>query len=146
MANDERPLSWLERARRVRDGEAELAGKAAEVSYVELQDFVETLLRRAHDAVVLCTRGGMYLEVSDSFCTLTGYRREELLGQTSITLGLVDPNGMRRAVTSDVHSGIEGLYENTIVRKDGARRKVEFSHQFLDGGYTLVIIRDTSRR
>ena len=142
MVNDNRPLSWLERARRVRGGEPNLAYRTPDISLTEFEDFVGALLRRSFDAVVLCTEGGLYLEVSDSFCALTGYTRDELLGHTSITRGLVDPNGVRRTATSDVRRKIPGLYQNTMSRKDGSSRDVEFSHQFLENGYTLVIIRD----
>ena len=144
--NDERPLSWLERARRVREGEAGLADHPADVSYAELEDFVATILRRSFDAVVLCTKLGEYLEVSDSFCALTGYSRAELLGQTSITLGMVDPNGIRSVVALEVLDKQEGVYDNIVIRKDGTPRVVEFSHQYLDSGYTLVIVRDVTER
>jgi len=141
-----RNISWRERARRVREGEPELADQPADEPYEVLQDLFATILRRSFDAVVLCTGEGEYLEVSDSFCALTGYSRAELLGQTSVTLSLVDPDGVRRRAEQDVSERLSGIYDNVIVCKDGTPRVVEFSHQFLEGGLTLVIIRDVTER
>lgn len=146
MAQLDRPVSWRERARRVREGEPELADLSAEEPYEALQDLFATILRRSFDAVVLCTREGEYLEVSDSFCELTGYDRSELLGQTSVTLALVDPGGVRARMEAEVAQRIKGIHDNVIVRKDGTPRVVEFSHQYLDGDLTLVIIRDVTER
>lgn len=146
MAEVERTLTWRERARRVREGEPALADLRAEEPYESFQDLFATILRRSFDAVVLCTREGEYLEVSDSFCELTGYGRAELLGQTSVTLSLVDPDGVRRRMEHEVAENIKGIYDNVIVRKDATPRVVEFSHQYLDGDLTLVIIRDVTER
>ncbi|WP_183099369.1 GGDEF domain-containing protein [Nocardioides pelophilus] len=146
MGDTEGGLSWHERARRVREGEPELADHPANESYDALQDLVSTILRRSFDAVVLRTRAGEYLEVSDSFCALTGFPRAELLGQSSAALGLVEPEGARRRPESDVRSRLGGIYDEVIVRKDGTSRVVECSQQLLDGDLLLVIIRDVTER
>ncbi|HWJ81320.1 MAG TPA: sensor domain-containing diguanylate cyclase [Nocardioides sp.] len=148
MATSSEGLSWVDRARRVREGEHHLAHAEVDVPHVALRDLVATMLRRSFDAVVLCTgTTGEYLEVSDSFCGLTGYDRAELLGRTSVSLGLVAPDGGRARAERDAGVALDGIYENTIVRKDGARRVVEFSHQFLDTEeLVLVIARDVTER
>ncbi|KAA1420795.1 diguanylate cyclase [Nocardioides humilatus] len=147
MTDPSRGLSWRERARRVREGESALANEAVEEPLAALEDLFATILLRSFDAMVLCTREGEYLEVSDSFCTLTGYARHELLGQTSVTLSLVDPEGVRRRMEAEVDQRISAVNDNVIVRKDGTPRMVEFTQQFLDSdGLTLVIVRDVTER
>jgi len=138
-------LSWHERARRVRDGEPDLADHPANESYDVLHGLVTTILRRSFDSVALRARSGEYLEVSDSFCALTGYPRAELLGRSSASLGLVEPDSERR-LERDMSSRLGGIYEDVILRKDGTSRVVEFSQQFLDGDLLLVIIRDVTER
>ena len=99
------------------------------------------------DAVVLCDRvTGEYLEVSDSFCRLTGYGRADLLGHSSVELGLVEPGGVRMVAEADAVLGHEGMYENTVTRRDGSRVIIEFTHSFLQEGYTLVVARDVTAR
>ncbi|GAB4007988.1 hypothetical protein GCM10028772_21220 [Nocardioides ultimimeridianus] len=141
-------MAWQDRAARVREGSAEYADVPATVSPELMHDLFDTILRTSFDAVVLCDRrSGAYLEVSDSFCRLTGYDRAELLGRNSVELGLVDPLGVRMTAEADAVLGHEGMYENTVTRRDGTRRIIEFTHSFLREDYTLVVARDvTSRR
>ena len=137
-------FSWEQRAARVREGEPDLATVAVTIDHATYKAMFEAIFRHTADSVVLChTLTGEYFEVSDLFCDLTGYTKAELLGQSSATLGLVDPNGVRLRVELDGVSGRKrGLYENQLTRKDGTRRWVEFSHQEISENRTLVIIRD----
>ncbi|HWU22808.1 MAG TPA: sensor domain-containing diguanylate cyclase, partial [Nocardioides sp.] len=140
-------MPWQERAARVRAGAGEYADVPAEVGPALMQDLFDTILRTSFDAVVLCDRvSGEYLEVSDSFCRLTGYSRAELLGRSSVELGLVDPLGVRLTAEADAALGHEGMYENTVTRRDGTRRIIEFTHSFLREEYTLVVARDVTSR
>jgi diguanylate cyclase (GGDEF)-like protein/PAS domain S-box-containing protein len=139
--------SWRERAERVRAGDAALAEAPATVGLALMSGLFDTILRTSFDAVVLCDRlTGEYLEVSDSFCRLTGYARAELLGRSSVELGIVEPGGIRQVAAADSALGHEGMYENTIVRRDGEHLVVEFTHSFLQDGYTLVVARDMTAR
>jgi PAS domain S-box-containing protein len=46
---------------------------------------VEALLSRVTDVIALSDReSGRLIEVSDSFCTLLGYDRDELIGRTGL--------------------------------------------------------------
>ena len=140
-------LPWRERAALVRGGAAEMADAPADVGLTLMRDLFDTILRTSFDAVVLCDRvTGEYLEVSDSFCRLTGYSRAQLLGHSSVQLGLVDPAGVRMVAEADAVLGHEGMYENTVTRLDGERVVIEFTHSFLKDGYTLVVARDVTAR
>jgi diguanylate cyclase (GGDEF)-like protein/PAS domain S-box-containing protein len=141
------PLTWVERARRVRAGEPDLATATVAMPYDAYRDLFDTILSQSFDSVVLCARlSGEYYAVSDSFCRLTGYTPAELLGRTSVELGMVDTDGTRRYAETDTAERRPGIYENTLTRKDGEQRVVEFSHQFVGDEYTIVIIRDITER
>ncbi|MGF1537127.1 MAG: GAF domain-containing protein [Elainellaceae cyanobacterium] len=73
------------------------------------------------DAVTLSQlKDGRFIEVNDSFVTLTGYSREETLGRTSIELGLwYDPDERRE------------LVEN--IRKTGTVRNQDMMFRHRDG-------------
>ena len=141
------PMTWRERAARVRSGAGDLADAPAAVDDALMRGLFDTILRTSFDAVVLCDRiSGEYLEVSDSFCRLTGYARAELLGHNSIDLGITQPGGARMVATADVVLGHEGMYENVITRSNGEELIVEFTHSFLQEDYTLVVVRDITAR
>jgi PAS domain S-box-containing protein len=96
------------------------------------------LLRHWFDAVALTDRESRRTaEVSDSFCALTGYPREELIGRTSVEVGLIAEDGVRARVIEQVDRGKAGLYEQTLRGKDGEPRRVEFSLTLLPGGLVL---------
>ena len=139
-------LSWMERAQRVRSGELEAAHAPVEEPIDSYRRLFDALLKNSFDSVVLCTSQGEYLAVSTSFCRLTGYEPHELLGQTSVSLGLVDPTGTRRTAGADITAHLPGMYKNRLTRKDGEQRYVEFSQQLLDDAHTLVIVRDITER
>ncbi|HWF51494.1 MAG TPA: PAS domain-containing protein [Solirubrobacteraceae bacterium] len=107
--------------------------------------FVAALLRYASDAIAVSdVDSGRYLVVSDSYCSLTGFAREELVGRTSVELGLVaDATARARALR---RAGAGEMHELRLRRKDGETRLFEFSVQHLDGGLMLTISRDVTER
>jgi diguanylate cyclase (GGDEF)-like protein/PAS domain S-box-containing protein len=105
------------------------------------------LLRGSVDAIVVSDLASEWmLEVSDSFAALTGYSRNELIGRTSLELGLVEDHAMRAQVTAKAHAGLEGKYQIELHRKDGTCAWVEFTQQIIDGQYVLTILRDVTER
>ena len=108
-----------------------------------------SLLHSAFDALVLNERHSrLIIEASDSFLTLTGYSRAELVGRTSAELGLVDDAGAEQPlIDRRIDAGQEGRYERVVTRKDGTTRWVEFSHQLVRGNaFVLTVLRDVSER
>jgi PAS domain S-box-containing protein len=90
--------------------------------------FVEVLLRSASDGIAVSEReSGRFVVVSDSYCALTGYARDELIGRTSVELGLIVDQAVRSGALDRPDRGLGNLYELRIRRKDGEIRLFEFS-------------------
>ena len=146
MAGQEPILERLEqRAADVRAGKpyVPLLLDTAEDEGIQL---FAALLRSSFEGIALNGRTSRrILEVSDSFCHLTGYARQELIGRTSVELGLVTEDRVRNEVLQRVDEGLDGLYEVELRRRDGSVRWVEFSHQHI-GDLILSIVRDVTER
>jgi len=107
--------------------------------------FAEVLLRSASDGIAVSERGsGRYVVVSDSYCALTGYARNELIGRTSVELGLVSQASVRSQALDLADRDRAGVSELRIRRKDGEIRLFEFSVQPLPDGLMLTISRDAT--
>lgn len=122
------------------------AGVTAIAPELSAERLLEGLLEHSLDAITLTDRASRrFLEVSDSFCALTGYSREDLIGQTAIEVGLVVDDPQRAAVTARADRGRAGMYDATIRRKDGTTRSLEISIQLLaDDEIALTISRDVT--
>lgn len=103
------------------------------------------VLRGSHDSIILNHRDTeWFLAVSDSFEALTGYRREELVGHTSLEIGLVESDEVRSRATAQARAGLGGTYETQLRKKDGSLLWVEYSQQVIGESYVLTILRDIS--
>jgi diguanylate cyclase (GGDEF)-like protein/PAS domain S-box-containing protein len=142
-------LAWLtERARQHRrESTGAGTGVSMPVGNTEGLGLFGVVLRGSLDSIILNDRDTEWiLEVSDSFEALTGYERSELVGRTSLELGLVDPDEVRNRSAARAHTGIEGTYEARLRKKDGGRLWVEYSQQIIGERYVLTILRDVSDR
>jgi diguanylate cyclase (GGDEF)-like protein/PAS domain S-box-containing protein len=146
-----RTLGWLrEQAIHHREAsvpEAEATPSPHRLVGPEQLGLFGALLRGSFDGIVLSDRESEWiLEVSDSYETLTGYTRDELVGRTAIELELVEDDEVYRRSTANARSGVEGLYESLLRGKDGHVRWVEFTQQVLGGEFVLTILRDITER
>ncbi len=119
------------------------------VGSLTAEAFAAALLRYGSDAIAVSEREtGRYLVVSDSYCALTGFTREELIDHTSIEIGLLGSYAARSgALRLDAEDTTDVIHELTLRRRNGESVLVEFSIQFLDGGeLMLTITRDITER
>ena len=94
----------------------------------------EKLFRVNPYPIMLSTlEDGRYLEVNESFCRLTGYSAKELIGQTSIDLGIwVEPD-VRTRIVSELSAGHPVREVETTMRtKSGQIRTVQLSADLIE--------------
>lgn len=114
---------------------------------ISADSFVAALLRHASDAIAISDRdSGRFVVVSDSYCALSGYDRDELIGRTSVELGLVAGDAARSEALDGADRELGAIRELRMRRKGGEIRLFEFSVQLLAGGLMLTISRDITEQ
>ncbi|KAM3101195.1 PAS domain S-box protein [Phormidesmis sp. 146-12] len=107
--------------------------KQAEAALRESEEKFSTAFRCSPSAMVLATfQDGRFFEVNDSFCRMLGYSRQEILGQTTLDLG-VWSNLEERAFTRQ-HLEQKGFIRDVELkfrRKSGEHGKVLFSAEMI---------------
>jgi len=96
----------------------------------------EKLFRANPNPIMLSTLGdARYLEVNESFCKLTGYSAKELIGKSSIEMGIwVDPD-VRARLVSELSAGHPVREQETALRtKSGQMRTVQLSADLIEFG------------
>lgn len=87
-----------------------------------------TLLRNASDGIHILDTGGNIIEVSDSFCDMLGYRRDEMIGMnvSQWDAGFSD-TGLAASLKQQFAQHERFLFETRHRRKDGSVFDVEVS-------------------
>jgi len=96
---------------------------------------------------ILLHQQGVALEVNESLVTLTGYSRDELIGQNLIDLLI--PEEHQKEVRMNIALEQPEPYECLAKRKDGSVLPVEIESRNVDdenGSYRVTAIRDISQR
>jgi diguanylate cyclase (GGDEF)-like protein/PAS domain S-box-containing protein len=91
------------------------------------------LLRNASDGIHILDQSGSIIEVSDSFCMMLGYTREELLGMhvSSWDAEISSVEQLMAALKQQLDNPNRSLFETRHRRKDGSIFDVEVSGQAL---------------
>jgi diguanylate cyclase (GGDEF)-like protein/PAS domain S-box-containing protein len=92
---------------------------------------------------------GRYLEVNDSFCIVSGYDREEVIGRTSIEIGILDPQDRtlilyeleQHGQVSDLVLHLRNKSGNSLV----CRYSANLIHT-IDGDKLLSTVEDITQR
>jgi PAS domain S-box-containing protein len=94
----------------------------------------EKLFRSSPNPILLSTLGdGRLIEVNEAFCELLGYRPEELIGQSSIALGIWVYAEERTRIVAELKARRSVRREQVELRaKSGESRIVEFSADLID--------------
>lgn len=88
----------------------------------------QAFLRNSSDGVHILYADGYVLEVSDSFCRMLGYSRDELLGaHVSKWDAQFSPDELSRKLKEQLESGTTSIFETRHRRRDGSFIDVEVS-------------------
>lgn len=110
--------------------------------------YLQTILQTTIDGFWVLDSGGVFIEVNESYCAMSGYSREELLGKRIADLEgkevLEETNARIKRI---IKSGAE-LFETCHRRKDGSIWPVEISTtwMFENGGRFICFCRNLSER
>jgi PAS domain S-box-containing protein len=108
------------------------------------------LLRNASDGIYIIDANGSIIEVSDSFCTMLGYTRQELHGMKVIELNVETPHDqLMDKIRSRFSKKTRNQFETRHLRKDGEIIDVEISSFPLELNGSLVLFnssRDITER
>jgi len=86
------------------------------------------LLRNTSDGMVILDADGRVVEVSDSFCEMLGYTREEMLGMHASRWEVkLDGEALKRQLTEHRRVGLRVQFETLHRRKDGSVYNAEIS-------------------
>jgi PAS domain S-box-containing protein len=94
----------------------------------------EKLFRSSPNSIFLSTVGdGRFIEVNEALCELLDYRPEELIGQSSVSLGIWLYAEERTRIVTELRAGRSVRGEQIELRtKSGERRTVQFSADLID--------------
>ncbi|MDT9000188.1 PAS domain-containing sensor histidine kinase [Paucibacter sp. APW11] len=97
------------------------AMKRQQMAYVESQERFQKIYETTPDSMgITRISDGLYLDVNASFSRIGGYSREEVLGRTSLQLGVwVDPQQREQLIETFRSEGKVDSMEMAIRRKDG---------------------------
>jgi PAS domain S-box-containing protein len=108
--------------------------RTAEAAIRESEErFSKAFLASPDCLVISRVADGLIIEANDSFASLAGYRREELLGKSTLALGLyADPKDRERMATMLIQQNYVRDFEFAMKRKSGEIRLMRFSAEPLE--------------
>jgi PAS domain S-box-containing protein len=120
--------------------------KRAENGLRESEEQRRAILQTAMDGYLLCDLSGRLLEVNGSYCRMSGYSEQELLGMSLSNLEVAEtPSDTIERIQRVVVQG-EHRFQSRHRRKDGTVFDVEVSAQHIpvEGGRLMMFLRDIS--
>ncbi len=122
--------------------------QAEEALRLSEQKFAKAFRASPDVLIISRQKDGLIIETNDSWERVHGYTREEVIGQTSLALGLfVDPTQRAQAIARLQEQGFLHDFEVDIRRKSGEVRQVSLSAEPLEldqGPCILTIVRDVT--
>jgi PAS domain S-box-containing protein len=122
--------------------------KRAEIAVRDSHETLCGILKTTKDGFWQLDASGVLLDVNSTYCQMSGYTREELLGMNIAELENVkDQSEIDRHIRRVIEAGSD-QFESRHKRKDGSIWYVEISVTYREvaGGQLFVFLRDISER
>ncbi len=106
----------------------------------------KTLFENAADGIIVGDENGYIIDVNSSFCTLTGYSRDEILNKFIAEIfskNSLNKKPLQFDLLKKDHSVIS---EREIVSKNGEYIPIEMNSTVLDNNFYFAVIRDMTGR
>ncbi len=98
----------------------------------------------AFEGIVLHKKGVAY-DVNPSFCEMTGYMKDELLGEDLVRK--IFPERYRQMIYEHISKDYDGSFEVEVKRKNGSWFTSEISTKILPGeGFRMLSVRDVTEQ
>ena len=108
---------------------------------------LESILKTAMDGFLRLDKDGRILEVNDSYCRMSGYREDELVGMPSARLVAEEAPEETAAHFARIREAGADRFESVHRRKDGGHFDVEISIQVSGkDGDVVSFVRDITER
>ncbi|MDD2742739.1 MAG: PAS domain S-box protein [Rhodocyclaceae bacterium] len=122
--------------------------KRAEMAVRDSHETLRGILKTTKDGFWQLDASGVLFDVNSTYCQLSGYSREELLGMHISVLDAITAPGKIDWHIRRVMSAGSDQFETQHRRKDGSIWDVEISATYRDaaGGQLLVFLRDITQR
>jgi PAS domain S-box-containing protein len=103
-----------------------------------------SIFEQASDAILMTDLKGNFIDANTTFCSMLGYRREELLGMN--LLDVIDPEDLkhRPVLLNMLAPGVNMLNERRMVARDGTIRDVEANITRMNENNLMAIVRDVT--
>lgn len=121
--------------------------KKAETALRKSEELFRTAFQISPESLVISRlKDGLFINVNQGFCDLSGYERDEVIGKTSTEIGVwVNPESREKMVEGLEKDGLVRNLDLRIKRKDKKMRNVSFSAAVLmtgDEPQLLTVSRD----
>ena len=147
--------NWLNKAEKERsEAEAKVTmmniepEKRVEERTIEVRKSEEkyhSLIEQASDAIYILDFNGIFINVNDSICKMTGYKKEELLGSSIVDI--LDAEELKQSPFPKITNDFEPMIrERTYKRKDGSAFIAEINVKVFSDSLVMVIARDITDR
>jgi two-component system, cell cycle sensor histidine kinase and response regulator CckA len=122
--------------------------KQAEDTLIESRRYLRTLLEKTVDGFWVVDMDGNFTDVNDSYCTMTGYSRDEILGKHFRDLDTVESHAVTMARWERIIESGSELFETQHRRKDGSiiPLDVSITYDQEKGGRFICFCRDLTER
>jgi PAS domain S-box-containing protein len=117
-----------------------------EQDLVENESKFRTLFENAADGILMGDEKGYIIDANSSFCSLTGYSRDEILQKFIAELFSKSSLKKNPIRFDDVKKGQSVISEREIVSKSGMLIPIEMNTTFLKSNHYFAVVRDMTER